>query len=466
MSESSGTRRGDDRARERRPGYAPARHRRLCRARRRSLEDPAWFWPARRSRTWGSSSRSRGTQVFDDSRGRSGRPGSPAASSRSRATASTAGRAARARRVAAVGLGRGRRAAGAHLRRAVARGDAPRRGARRPRRRRRRPRRDLPADVAGGRRSPRTRARTSARSRCRSSPASPRPPSRSACRTREAKVVITPTARSAAAASADDRRSSTRRSREAPSRRARRRLAPLDDAPMRGVTRLGRALPRCARGRLRDAVPAHLHLRHDRASRRASCTCRAASSSRSRARSRYQADVHAGDVLHFADRHGLDHGALDGGRRRRARRHDRLRRGRARLAGADRLWRTVEQERVTSLGLSPTLVRALIPHGAARRHDLSSLRMFVTTGEPWNPEPYRWLFERGRRRARPDHQLLRRHRGRRLLPLADAGRRRSRRARSAARRSGWRWTSSTTTGARSSAAARSASSSAASRSPA
>src|SRR5207302_6680300 len=58
----------------------------------------------------------------------------------------------------------------------------------------------------------------------------------------------------------------------------------------------------------------------------------------------------------------------------------------------DRLWRIVEQERVTSLGLSPTLARALLPHGAPHA-DLSSLRTFVTTGEPWNPEPYRWLQE-------------------------------------------------------------------------
>ncbi|HUJ92843.1 MAG TPA: AMP-binding protein [Gaiellaceae bacterium] len=60
---------------------------------------------------------------------------------------------------------------------------------------------------------------------------------------------------------------------------------------------------------------------------------------------------------------------------------------------ADRLWRLVESERVTMLGLSPTLVRALIPHGAPTA-DLSSLEAFCTTGEPWNPDPYRWLFER------------------------------------------------------------------------
>ena len=65
----------------------------------------------------------------------------------------------------------------------------------------------------------------------------------------------------------------------------------------------------------------------------------------------------------------------------------------------DRLWTLIEQERVSILGLSPTLVRALIPHGDPTA-DLSSLRVMVTTGEPWNPEPYRWLFEQvGGRRA-------------------------------------------------------------------
>jgi len=63
--------------------------------------------------------------------------------------------------------------------------------------------------------------------------------------------------------------------------------------------------------------------------------------------------------------------------------------------GPDRLWALVEGHRVTHLGLSPTLVRALLPHGEApvRRHDLSSLQVLGSTGEPWNPDPYRWLFE-------------------------------------------------------------------------
>jgi acetyl-CoA synthetase len=59
---------------------------------------------------------------------------------------------------------------------------------------------------------------------------------------------------------------------------------------------------------------------------------------------------------------------------------------------ADRLWRLVESERVTMLGVSPTLVRALIPHGVPTQ-DLTSLRAVTTTGEPWNRGPYDWLNE-------------------------------------------------------------------------
>ena len=59
----------------------------------------------------------------------------------------------------------------------------------------------------------------------------------------------------------------------------------------------------------------------------------------------------------------------------------------------DRLWRTVQDERVTMLGVSPTLIRALIPKGDPG-HDLSSLTAIATTGEPWNPDPYLWLHER------------------------------------------------------------------------
>jgi acetyl-CoA synthetase len=61
----------------------------------------------------------------------------------------------------------------------------------------------------------------------------------------------------------------------------------------------------------------------------------------------------------------------------------------------DRLWALVERHRVNVLGVSPTLIRSLMRHGEApvRAHDLSSLRILGSTGEPWNPEPWRWFFD-------------------------------------------------------------------------
>ena len=106
----------------------------------------------------------------------------------------------------------------------------------------------------------------------------------------------------------------------------------------------------------------------------------------------YQADAHPDDVIHFATDMGWIMGpwmVVGGGA---------LGCALVFAEGApdwppDRLWRTVAEERVSVLGCSPTLVRALIPHGEPQS-DLSSLRTIVTTGEPWNPDPYRWLFEK------------------------------------------------------------------------
>ena len=105
----------------------------------------------------------------------------------------------------------------------------------------------------------------------------------------------------------------------------------------------------------------------------------------------YQADAHPEDVIHFATDMGWIMGpwmVVGGGA---------LGCTLVFAEGApdrpvDRLWRLVESERVSVLGLSPTLVRALVPHGDPEA-DLSSLRTLVTTGEPWNPDPYRWLFQ-------------------------------------------------------------------------
>jgi acetyl-CoA synthetase len=71
--------------------------------------------------------------------------------------------------------------------------------------------------------------------------------------------------------------------------------------------------------------------------------------------------------------------------------------------GPDRLWEVAEDLKLTILGISPTLIRALQPHGAgeARKHDLSRLRMFGSTGEPWNPDPWWWLFRDVGKERRP-----------------------------------------------------------------
>ncbi|MEO8477392.1 MAG: AMP-binding protein [Actinomycetota bacterium] len=60
---------------------------------------------------------------------------------------------------------------------------------------------------------------------------------------------------------------------------------------------------------------------------------------------------------------------------------------------AGRLWAQVERHAVTTLGVSPTLIRALRSSGTdhVQAHNLSSLRILASTGEPWNPDAYLWL---------------------------------------------------------------------------
>ncbi len=69
----------------------------------------------------------------------------------------------------------------------------------------------------------------------------------------------------------------------------------------------------------------------------------------------------------------------------------------------DRVWALVERHRITCLGVAPTFVRAIMPHGnePIQRHDLSSLRVIGSTGEAWNPDPWYWLFETVGRREVP-----------------------------------------------------------------
>jgi acetyl-CoA synthetase len=63
--------------------------------------------------------------------------------------------------------------------------------------------------------------------------------------------------------------------------------------------------------------------------------------------------------------------------------------------GPDRLWKMVERHRITTLGLAPTVIRSLMPHGMeiVEATDRSSLRALGSTGETWNPDPWWWYFE-------------------------------------------------------------------------
>ncbi|MDT3445639.1 MULTISPECIES: AMP-binding protein [unclassified Pseudofrankia] len=61
------------------------------------------------------------------------------------------------------------------------------------------------------------------------------------------------------------------------------------------------------------------------------------------------------------------------------------------MPDTQRLWNLVERHQVSMLGVSPTLVRALRADGGVARHDLGSVRVLGSTGEPWDPESYQWL---------------------------------------------------------------------------
>lgn len=60
----------------------------------------------------------------------------------------------------------------------------------------------------------------------------------------------------------------------------------------------------------------------------------------------------------------------------------------------DRWWHLVEKYGVTVLYTAPTAIRGLMRFGEAwpKRHDLSSLRLLGTVGEPINPEAWRWYY--------------------------------------------------------------------------
>jgi len=63
--------------------------------------------------------------------------------------------------------------------------------------------------------------------------------------------------------------------------------------------------------------------------------------------------------------------------------------------GKDRMWDIVERYDVTQLYTAPTAIRTFMKWGVQEpaKHDLSSLRLLGTVGEPINPEAWMWYHE-------------------------------------------------------------------------
>jgi acetyl-CoA synthetase len=61
----------------------------------------------------------------------------------------------------------------------------------------------------------------------------------------------------------------------------------------------------------------------------------------------------------------------------------------------DRFWKMIDRHDLTMFGISPTAIRALRKHGEEwlTDHDLSSLRLLGSTGEPWDTESWRWFYD-------------------------------------------------------------------------
>jgi acetyl-CoA synthetase len=60
----------------------------------------------------------------------------------------------------------------------------------------------------------------------------------------------------------------------------------------------------------------------------------------------------------------------------------------------DRYWDMVERHKITQFYTAPTALRALMTAGdePVKKHDLSSLRVLGSVGEPINPETWKWYY--------------------------------------------------------------------------
>ncbi|RKS77964.1 acetyl-CoA synthetase [Haloarcula quadrata] len=61
----------------------------------------------------------------------------------------------------------------------------------------------------------------------------------------------------------------------------------------------------------------------------------------------------------------------------------------------DRFWEMIDTHNLSVFGISPTAIRSLQKHGDEwlEGHDLSTLRLLGSTGEPWDPDSWEWFLE-------------------------------------------------------------------------
>lgn len=61
-----------------------------------------------------------------------------------------------------------------------------------------------------------------------------------------------------------------------------------------------------------------------------------------------------------------------------------------------RIWRLLQEYKVSWLGFAPTIARIFMnqPEESISQYDFSSLRIVLTTGEPWNPDAWLWFFDK------------------------------------------------------------------------
>ena len=148
---------------------------------------------------------------------------------------------------------------------------------------------------------------------------------------------------------------------------------------------------------VRAAAVPPVHERHHRASRRASCTRSGGYLTHVAYTHKYVFDLHpdtdifwcTADVGWVTGHSYIVYGPLANGATQV------MYEGVPNFPGNDRLWAIVEKYGVTILYTAPTAIRTFMKWGAAepQRHDLTSLRLLGSVGEPINPEAWMWYQE-------------------------------------------------------------------------